>query len=93
MSQPPSNTRKVITLFWSLAIAVALIALSVGVLMPSTKRAHINFDEDPETDSPPATTRASVEPADRTHIFGSKSAVFEMHTPGATSLPTTEPVR
>ena len=47
----PSKPFKVGAVVWSIVLAVALIALGVSVILPSTKRARIHLNqlgEDPE---------------------------------------------
>lgn len=43
----PSATKQGLTLGWSIGLGVVLLVLTGAVLLPSTKRANINFDNRP----------------------------------------------
>jgi len=44
MSQP-SRAARVISLLWAVLIAIGIIALAGSVMMPSTKRARVDWDQ------------------------------------------------
>lgn len=84
------TTKRVATVVWSISIAVVLLVLTTSVMLPSTKRARISFDEDervaatqPFVDRPSATTQPDFA------ISSSKSGVFRV-TPTTPTTTTAE---
>ena len=60
----PSKPFKVGSVIWSLLISIGVIACGVSVLLPSTKRARIQFNqvgEDPQNVAGPS-TQPSTQP-------------------------------
>jgi hypothetical protein len=60
----PARRFKFLTIVWALLLAVGVIALAGGVLLPSTKRARVDWDELrrlSEVDA--AATRPATQPA------------------------------
>ncbi len=83
MAGKPGKTKRTMTVIWSLVIAIALIVFTTSVMLPSTKRARIDFRNDPKMSRTLPLTQPATVPA---HFFGSKSGVFDLDP---TTLPTT----
>jgi len=57
---------KAVSILWSILLAIGVVAFGVSVILPSTKRARIHFNQtgpDPETvESADAATQPATQP-------------------------------
>ncbi len=60
-----SRGSKVASVVWAVLIAVGIIALAGSVLLPSTKRARIDFDQFRNRPNADPATAPAVDPASR----------------------------
>jgi hypothetical protein len=59
----PQRTRRVVSTVWSIVIAVGVIALAGSIMLPSTKRARLDFRQQPYTQPGDGESTATSRPA------------------------------